>query len=520
MTWFYRSFRALALVLLCSGLAFGQAETEARFFSNYGGLNTKDSPILINDNESPDCQNVYFTTKGAIVKRNGYDRLNLTGVPSAGVDQITSFYQYIQDDGTEFAIVTAGAKLYKMESLDGTLDDITGSLSITADNNFHWITWKNTAIGTDNSDTNIIKWTGSGNGAALTVPTGLTRARDVVEYRNYLILLNVTVSGTAQPSRFYYSNLNTLNTWTDLDFIDVSPSDGDVLVGGIVLGGDLYLFKKFAIYRVRLTGDAVNPFIVQKTNSHVGALSTNGIVLSNNTIIFVANDGVYGFNGNTSQKISTKIDPTFDSLNKSNLSKAQIMDYNEDNQIWIASGTGSTHNRVLVFDYSNAAWTLHTGINAAVLGDYIASGDERIFHGDYSGLVFEDDTDDSDDGTAINAYWVSKWMDFGAPAYNKKVKHCNVVVEDSGNWDLTFGYSYDFQGNDLRTINVNLAGNAALWDTGIWDTAVWAGQSFLIKRLDILGQGKFFNVKFTNDNSDEPFTMYGYSLLLEPGSKK
>lgn len=490
-----------------------------RFFSNFGGLNTKDSPILINDNESPNCQNVYFTTKGAIVKRSGYDRLNLSGIPSGGVDQITSFYQYIQDDGTEFAIATAGTKLFKMESLDGTWDDITGSLTITSDANFKWITWKNTAIGVNNTNPPI-KWTGSGNGAALTVPTNLTKARDVVEYRNYLILVNVTVDGTAHPSRFYYSNLNTLNTWTDLDFIDVSPSDGDVLIGGIVLGGDMYLFKKFAIYRVRLTGDSVNPFIVQKTNSHVGALSTNGIVLSNNTIIFVANDGVYAFNGNISEKISTKIDPTFASLNKSNLSKAQIMDYNEDNQIWVASGTGSTHNRVLVFDYSSAAWTLYTGINAAVIGDYISSGDEKIFHGDYAGLVFEDDTADSDDGAAINAHWVSKWMDFGAPSINKKVKHCNIVVEDSGNWDLTFGYSYDFQGDDLRTISVNLSGNAALWDSGIWDSSVWAGQSYLIKRLDVLGQGKFFNVKFTNADSNEPFTLYGYSLLLEPGSKK
>src|SRR3990167_8346539 len=98
----YRLANTLAILAVFCGLSFGQGtETEARFFSNYGGLNTKDSPILINDNESPDCQNVYFTTKGAIVKRNGYDRLNLSAVPSAGVDQITSFYQYIQDDGTE-----------------------------------------------------------------------------------------------------------------------------------------------------------------------------------------------------------------------------------------------------------------------------------------------------------------------------------------------------------------------------------------------------------------------------------
>lgn len=502
-------------LLLCSTAEAQMANV--RFFENNGGLNTKDSPILITEKESPDCQNVYFTTKGAIVKRQGYDRLN--EVALTGTDNVTSFYQYIRDDGTEFAIATHSTSLNKMESLDGTWDAITGSLTITADKNWKWITWKDTLIGTDDADTPI-KWTGTGNGTTLALPTDLQKARDVVVYRNFLMLFNVTIAVTDHPSRFYFSNLNTLNTWSALDFIDVTPSDGDEIVGAIVLGEDLYIFKRNTVYRVRVTGDSVSPFSVRRTFSHVGAVSTYAIKNINNTIVFASNDGVYAFDGNRSIKISTDVDPTWLNINKAKLSEISMAHYKKLSHVWIsyADGSATTNDKTLVWDYSNQAWTLYKGINAASTDTYIDGGVEKLFHGDYAGFVFQDDSGDSDDAVAIDAYWVSKWNDFGDPMINKEMRHSVIVADNSGDHNLQFGYSYDFQDDNLKIISIPLKDQGGIWDTAIWDADQWGSASFIVKRLDLRGQGRFWNVRFSNDLISENFTVYGYAVTIKRGS--
>ena len=63
------------------------------------------------------------------------------------------------------------------------------------------------------------KWTGAGNGTTMSVPTGLTDARFVKQYNNYLFLANVVVSGTAHKSRIYWSDIKDTSTWDSTNFI-------------------------------------------------------------------------------------------------------------------------------------------------------------------------------------------------------------------------------------------------------------------------------------------------------------
>lgn len=504
----------LASVLFANNI-YGEVQ-EFRHFDNYGGLNTKDSSILVAENESPDCQNVYFTTKGAIVKRQGYTLLNETAIPDTA-DQVTSLYQYTLDSGTSYLIASAGAYLYKMDSLDGTFDDITDSETVTADKKWKWITAANYVCGTNDTDTPLY-WDGAAGGFdQLTVPSGVTTARDFVEYRNYYIYLNVTLDGTKLPSRFYYSDLKDITTFGALSFVDIAPSDGDVIVGALVLGGDMYVFKRFSIYQVRLTGDSVSPFVVRKTNSHVGAESTHAILNINNTIVFASLDGIYAFNGDNSIKISSKIDPSYNALTKSQLSNSVMMQYSEDNQVWFSASTGTTNNIIYVWDYSNQAWTTYDGINAGYLAQYFNSGDEQIYHGDYSGYVYENDEGDSDNGTAIDAYWTSKWFDFGSAGLNKHVQNVIFVSDDPGN-DINVGWAYDFAGNNEHSSIVDMASTStSLWDAAIWDSSTWGGASYLVHRVNLESdQGRFWNIQFGNSTSAEDFTVYGYSLLVRP----
>lgn len=78
-----------------------------------GGINTKFAVTNIKDNESPNCQNVTFSTTGSISKRKGFSKLNFNQIIEGGSPQVTTgIYQHKKSDGTSCVIVGAGTKLY------------------------------------------------------------------------------------------------------------------------------------------------------------------------------------------------------------------------------------------------------------------------------------------------------------------------------------------------------------------------------------------------------------------------
>jgi len=284
------------------------------FKRNAGGLNSTGSPLVLRDDESSDLQNMDFDRFGSPLQRKGYATLNSSAFNSGATWNSLHWYQLVS--GTDFLIGTCGDKLGKMDDLDGTWDDITGGLTITAGDNNHmsWVTFRDTAAGTNGVDVPI-KWTSSGNGAALTVPTDLTKAKYNSVLFGFHFLANVTVSGTAHPTRIYWSNLNEVETWTDTDFTHVQRDDGQDITGLRVLGESIVIFKERSIYIGQFTGDADIPFIFPRTNSHVGAVAGHAILELDNGLVFFTTDGWYFFDGNNSFKMSDRITNTLDKFN-------------------------------------------------------------------------------------------------------------------------------------------------------------------------------------------------------------
>lgn len=85
----------------------------------FKGMDTASSPTQLDNNHSPDMRNVHIDSKGALQKRNGYDR---TLTYSLGEGPIKGLYHY----KNQFLFAHAG-HLY--ESLDvppsWEMDDLT-----------------------------------------------------------------------------------------------------------------------------------------------------------------------------------------------------------------------------------------------------------------------------------------------------------------------------------------------------------------------------------------------------------
>lgn len=282
---------------------------EAIFTSNTGGLNSKGSPIFVGKNEASDLLNVNLDTDGSISSRNGYTTLNTTVLPG----RVDGLYHFKKNNGTAY-LIAAATNLYKMDSFDGTWDDITGTTSITANSPAQMLTFDDTLVVLNNDD-KIQNWTGTGTASDNECYTDivLTSAKTMEVYQNRLYLFNVTVDGSYYPDRGYYSAAQQIATW-DGSYFTVGFDDGDEIIGSDVLGSYLYVLKKNSIYRVRGTGDSTVPHTIDKTAATEGCISRGSIQKVNNMIVYLSQKGLTVFDGTTSKVISTKIQPTIDAL--------------------------------------------------------------------------------------------------------------------------------------------------------------------------------------------------------------
>lgn len=516
----------LLAFFLHTSFAYGISElTPFDYLNNSGGLNTTAAPTSVADNESPDLQNVDFNEFGAIKKRKGYATLNTT--PLTGETELTGLYQYRLNDGTSKLVCPHSTAFYKMDTdssgvPDGTPDDITSGETITAEEKFSFDTIRNTLVATNGTDLPF-KWdaVNSPNDIAqLGVPAGLTKAKYVVGFKDRTILANVTVSGVDYPSRFYYSDIGTLDTFSATSFISVQTDDGGQIRGIIVLGERLVILKDFGIYNILFTGDADVPFIVRKSNSDVGCISHWSIAKVKNNIVFLSPDGIYIYNGTESMKISDKIETTLEEFQTADYTKTSSANYRLLNQCWFTftSAAGTHSDRVIVWDYSNNAFGLHVGMEPAVITTFYDGNNlERLYHADYYGYIYQNNTGNSDYlknvQTAIDAYYITKWFTFNMPSHSKTVPHVFLYLDEEGDWDLSFSYTFNFQAGDWVTQSVSLFDDGGIVGVAIVGVDIVGGKDGIIERVDLRGQGQVIRMKFSNSNIDEPFVVNGFSPL-------
>ena len=81
-------------------------------------------------NEATVCKNLIVLPRGrGIRSRQGDTEFNGTAMNSGA--NVQGLIYYKQQDADEWLVAVAGAKIFKSE-MDGTMDDITGAITVTA----------------------------------------------------------------------------------------------------------------------------------------------------------------------------------------------------------------------------------------------------------------------------------------------------------------------------------------------------------------------------------------------------
>jgi hypothetical protein len=176
----------------------------------------------------------------------------------------------------------------------------------------------------------------------------------------------VYISNPFNPQLFTTNILVPSNTITQSTYIGAPVGRGDGVNGGKItglapMGGAMIVYKESSIYaltQVGVLGDMV--WGASIVSSSVGAVSPRSIIAFDTFHVFLGIDGVYVFNGQTTQRISDNNPDLFDGPNAQILNRTTAIGvrYGMRYVIFFDNGSGSiTARGSVALGYPNvAAW--------------------------------------------------------------------------------------------------------------------------------------------------------------------
>lgn len=372
---------------------------------------------------------------------------------------------------------------------------------------------------------------------------------------------------TSAGSTVFLSDINKFESFPTANVIEV-PSGGEITGLAIIsfttpsatsTDEFLAIFKENELWVI--TGDDLDTWNLKFVDS-TGCLGQPLIVGANGYLYFIDNRGIYLWDGaGKPVYISRPIEDLFGVTGKIDRSKLYLSFgcfFKRQNQVvWCLSNTDIGEQRYLlkldlrltlpqvsntlgqrimdgVFLPGKVANPCYAG--ASFVFPTSSNQEDVYITGDASGYLYRQFY--STVGVAADDYdftYNTKYLDMGLPAVAKTFEKVLVWVENVGNWDLILDYWADYRTNlddkntVATTINANTDGTVGLWDVAKWDQAKWdsfqSQPKALVFNLNASpynnSQGEVLKLRFRNQNSDEPVTIFGFSVIwTELGLRK
>lgn len=442
-------------------------------------------------------RNVNLSELGIAEDRGGYAEYNSTDPTAASANAVTGLIQAEWSTGTQ-QIECTETKVYYDDATTRT--DITGSLTLSAggDDDFYRFAFINDKlVATNGKDETWYKdsdFTAPTNATAL---TGMpwTTCEDLIAHRGILIALAPTESGTKQPTRIRWCDIDTrffvptITTWPDGNRFEVYEG-GTPIIGGVDAWGGVLVFKGDGLYPGKIEYDAgfleyrMNP---QEIRRGFHPLAKNSLIARPEFVFGIAREGAFAVTPDLQVEIITKdIQDEWDgSLNLSRLKYGVSWIREREHQVRTLlskSGTGSGHDIVLVWDWETGdVWFDELTANMNFASQIFISDAELDWMGGQGGKFYKAPSTNEDDGAS---YEWTVWMqpnDLGLPGKTKTIVNFRTIYDFKSNQDsaaLTLFRNRGKLGSFTSTID--FAGNAAKWNDGsaTWnDGSQWGGGS-------------------------------------------
>lgn len=493
-----------------------------------GGLNLRDAPAELTENEAQDLLNVTLADViGSLQQRGGKTRFDTAASHPAAkrAENMKAWYP------------NAAMKLLVL-SIDGTIYTCTpGGVLTSRFAGTAGTVWAFEQA-TDSANTQYL-WCMNGTDAPQKMATDGTCGAWANSPPNGTILKlwknRMCVSGVAAtPQRVFFSNIGdpegpaaTYGTqWVD---IKGTEDDRDSITNLVVYVDQLYVFKRGSVWNVT---NSSSPW----DNARVAAAGCEDrfqAAVLNQKLYFFNRRGIWSLDPEKVLKEeSDSVSPLWigatPRLNFAQISKARLIATNKGRILCAMPFDNSTENNYVLelipnLNFRRIGGRHYIVLPAIVLHDYpvsslavfrpgnldvVIGATTAKLHTLFSGL--------NDDGVAINAYWKSGWKSLVAEEPKERIRRINVEMEGSAWIDVFVDFGHAVKFTKQFTIP---AENDATWDGGVWDGGTWDGESAFLGRVRPETRGRYHCIQFRNSTLNNTFKIHTAELALRGGKE-
>ncbi|KKN59226.1 hypothetical protein LCGC14_0544530, partial [marine sediment metagenome] len=399
-----------------------------------------------------------------------------------------------------------------------------GAFAITASRFWTMADWQS-GRALINSDIGLYTYTGTGDASTVSAaPIG----KFLIIWKKYAFIFGIRGS----PNNGQYSTISDYTTWPAGNTFSnaFDTSDGDVITGVRILKGKLYIFKRYSIFRITYLGSSPEFQVDQISGvgcpSHyiIKEVDMGGEI--GTVLMFLTTDKKLAiFDGYNIQIINDVLtEETNDLFASSDDQPLSFSDMNlryvdlfhavvksdtSEYILYCVLGSDTSVAYGFVFDYRVGGVYPYDGqVFASSCYALSTNKSKKLYCTGYTGYTWLQESGDDDDGTDINAYWVSgKIKAEGVALLNKNLLLGINIKEITSSSTLNIGMEYRFDWNVswLTSQNFNFDHNDEL--------------AFgKIKVFDIGNINNMLQVKLKDNSGNPAPTIYSIELFgdLQP----
>ena len=473
-----------------------------------GGVNSRDAISAMAPTDAVEMVN-WYPTMGSVDLRNGYTQF-CTGVGAGDVNTLAEFHA----GATRKFLATSSTNIYEIST--GTASSLASGFTSGRWQHVNFISSMLLVNGADTPQTydgsTISAWTGSG-------PT-VTNVIGCAVYRN-----RIYVWENARQS-VWYSATNTIGGgYTEFPLGRVGAFGGNIVAVGTWThdGGDgaddFIVFFMSSGEAMVYSGDPASTFALVGIYRVPPPINARSVVKAGPDLVVHSKDDIYSFSAVLKDGGAIRQASKISGLAKSayatygTLNGWQAVFFPSGGKMLFNVPLSSTLFDQFVLNINTGAWTTFSDWNARCFGVY----NDRLYMGGGGGIVYQADTGDDDNGSAISADCRQAWTTFGANG-PFAVRGTRPVMQTLGTLSFSQGVGYDFTPS-YSSQTTSTASSGTPWGSpwgSPWSPATQIRRYFQAQT----GRGYQASFRLTTQTTNQSINWYQTDFLIEPTTGK
>lgn len=374
-----------------------------------------------------------------------------------------------------------------------------------------------------NCDTGLYSFTGA-SGATASIVSAAPISKFMVIWKNYCLAFGLRGS----PNGYQFSALNDYTTWPVANIFNngFDTNDGDVITGVRLLKGKLYVFKRYSIFRLTLIGTnptfQIDLIIGTGSPAHYAIKEVDLGGSIGTVLIFPTTDKKLAiFDGYNIQIINENLTEKSNDLFSDSDTPISFSDMNytytdlfhaitktdtSEYILYCVLNTDTTVKYAFVFDWkTGGVYPYDNQIFSSSVYAFSTSKQKILYTAGYTGYMYQMENTNADDGSNINAYWVSGKIKPNSAGIMSKFLHALLYfkqISSASALNINLQYRFDW--------NVTWSSAIALrYDRN--DSFAFG----ITQEVDVGTIGDMFQIKLQDNSSQLASTFYGMDLYGE-----